>query len=84
MFDSVQNYLIFKTPLGKHCKVKKTSRSFIPKGWQEITGYYFNKDGTLNEMGEGIIEIVNKQQAEWYGSPASHDFGFIIGMISDG
>jgi hypothetical protein len=86
MRDTVQDkeWLIFKTRLGKHCKVHRLNLEYIPKDWQEITGSYFNNDGTMNEMGEGIIEIISKEQAKWYGSPASHDFGFIIGMIADG
>ena len=78
-----EGWLIYKTPLGKYCKVRAFRRKIIPKNWKEAT-FLHMQSGDLTEMSHGMIEIVTKEQAEWYGSPAAHDFGLIIGMLSDG
>jgi len=86
MFDTNQDeerWLIYKTPLGKYCKVSDKRKNVAYADWQPIVGaMFYNRDGSLNEMGDGIIEIVNREQARWYSSPAAHDFGMIIGMIN--
>jgi hypothetical protein len=80
-----EGWLIFQTPLGKYCKIRAHRKGMIPKNWAVSKHCaWYETSGELTEMAHGLIEIVNREQAKWYGSPAAHDFGLIIGMLSDG
>jgi hypothetical protein len=78
-----EGWLVVQTPFGKYAKVRKSRRNLIPPSWQvhKKGAMFYNSQGELLEMTHGLIEIISRKQASWYGSPMAHDFGTMIKYI---